>query len=99
MNDQIQTTFVSAATDPQGQLKMPRNASFRAAFNLGLLTGLADAETQQLPTDAAGKALTKEHLLYLINDCTEGITAIGQLLACVGSTPDTEELAQQSQPA
>ncbi|MCP4695571.1 MAG: hypothetical protein GY862_01795, partial [Gammaproteobacteria bacterium] len=57
--------------------------AFSGVLKLGLLTGMADKNSRQLPTDKEGMAKLKKRLLLLIKECNEGLFSLGSVLTHV----------------
>ncbi|MCP4698330.1 MAG: hypothetical protein GY862_15970 [Gammaproteobacteria bacterium] len=82
MTVEINTSLESASIK-NGVLKIYPEDAFRGVLKLGLMTGMADKNNRQLPTDEDGVAELKKCLLLLINECNEGLFSLGSVLTHV----------------
>lgn len=87
----INTTLTGYATRCEGQLEIPPDAGLASLAPLGLLLGMADPETRQLPTDAYGVKQAARRLDFLLEDCLDGLQGIGAAL----STATLEGLSEE----
>lgn len=86
----INTTLNGVATRRGGQLEIPLDAGFASMAQLGLLLGMADPETRQLPTDLQGLKDAARRMDGLLEDCLDGLRGIGAVLGAARTEGLTE---------
>lgn len=88
----INTSLYCRATQLGGQLHIPPDAGVASMAQLGLLVGMADPVTREVPTDLQGLKDAARRLDFLLDDCLDGLRGIGVAL----STARLEAVAEDS---
>lgn len=88
----INAPHLNGIATRNGRLEIPLNAGFASMAPLGLLLGMADPETHQLPTDIQGLKEAARRLDFLLEDCLDGLRGIGAVL----DAAQVEGLAENS---